>query len=199
MIKVSAYKIPSMKKAKVTYNPYKLTKTQNIVLAFINLLALLTIISCMFAVLELANKNIGWGVLFIFIPFSTFGAFIAYLLSKFLANNFAFLKQELNKKKSNISMGIYSGFIFLTPTIAHYVNRTASSQEEQCKTYIVIDKGENTYRGHTYFLYIKYGFFKEQLYVKKEIWDKVEIQGNIEVCTKEGKLKVDYLTKIRNV
>lgn len=188
-----------MKKARVTYSPNKLTKTQNIVLAIINMLALLTMIMCMASVLELAHKNIGWSGAIIFIPFATIGAFIAYYFSNFLAKNFAFLKQELNQKKSTISTGIYSGFIFLTPTIAHYVNRTASSQPEQCKTYIVVDKGESTYRGHTYFLYIKYGYFKEQLHVKKELWDKVYIQGEIEVCTKEGKLKVDYLTEVKNV
>jgi len=192
-------KIPSMKKARVTYRPNKLNKTQYFVLAIINMLALLTMIVCMASVLELAHKNIGWGGLFIFIPFATLGTILAYYFTKFLEKTFTILKQELNEKKSTISIGIYSGFIFLTPTIAHYINRTTGSYQEKCEKYIVVDKGESTYRGHTYFLYIKYGGFKEQLHVKKEIWDKVFIKDEIEVCTKEGKLKIDYLTDIKNV
>lgn len=188
-----------MKRSKFNKDGSRLSTTQSKIIAVLNLLALIVSIVSFASVLELTYKNIGWGGWIIFLPFALLGCICAFYFSRYLVKFFPFLKEEIEKEKSSVGSSVYFGFIFLTPALAHLYNRSPENLVISCEKYRINEKGESTYRGHTYYLYVDYKGSREQLYTSKEDWDRLNRGDKIEVCTAKGKLNVDFLYDVKPI
>lgn len=122
-------------------------------------------------------------------------AVIITLLLKFYKPS---VYNESNRRLS-IIMGLYIGLFLLFPSLAFYVNETASKNDIMNEKYIVIMKGSSSTKNKEYYLYLDIKGDKQRVTVSKDFWLNVEEGKELLLNTKRGLLGYRYIIDFKSI
>ncbi len=102
------------------------------------------------------------------------------------------------KMRTNLVVGLVLGCVFLSASVASFINHRYADADQNCHTYSIEQKAQNTRKGHLYLLYIKAdGRCEERFEVSGDLYKSVKEGGPVVLCTRKGALGFDFVTEFR--
>ena len=126
------------------------------------------------------------------------GLFIAWLISFFIDRLIPEI--ALREKSIKPNFGVLIGAIFMnvSPLIIQNTNKNIFNGIENCKSYKVLDK-DNRAGGRQHFSFkVIVDGKKRMIDCEEDVWDRIEINKNVDICIVTGGLGFDYIKKINS-
>ena len=155
------------------------------------LMALISLVSCAFVDFNLGNFKLAWISVII-------GLIVAWLISYFIDRLIPEIALREKSIKPNIGVLIGAIFMNVSPLIFQNVNKNIFNGIENCKSYKVLDK-DNLAGGRQHFSFkVIVDGKKRMIDCEKDVWDRIEINKNVDICIVTGGLGFDYIKKINS-
>ncbi|HRI61357.1 MAG TPA: hypothetical protein PK228_16570 [Saprospiraceae bacterium] len=101
------------------------------------------------------------------------------------------------KMRTNLLVGIVLGCVFVSASVASFINHRFPGAYQNCRSYSKGEKGRNTRRGGTW-LYLKVDDGGEERFeVNMDLYNSVKEGGQVVLCTRKGALGFDFVTEFR--
>jgi len=102
------------------------------------------------------------------------------------------------KMRTNLVGALALGCVFVSASVASFINHRYADADQNCHTYSIEQKAQNTRKGHLYLLYIKAdGSCEERFEVSGDLYKSVKEGGPVILCTRKGALGFDFVTEFR--
>ena len=102
------------------------------------------------------------------------------------------------KMRTNLVVGLVLGCVFLSASVASFINHRYADANQNCREYFIEQKAQNTRKAHLYLLYIKAdGSCEERFEVSGDLYKSVKEGGPVILCTRKGALGFDFVTEFR--
>lgn len=127
------------------------------------------------------------------------GVAIASLITIILKLTNSSVYDESSRRYS-VHFGLFIGFFLFIPAIASYINHTYAENNINCKTYEIVRKSTGGKRNKSSWLFLKLDNKSEERFdVSRVFYDKVSEGGQVQLCTKKGKLGYDFVEKFKTI
>ena len=122
------------------------------------------------------------------------GIAIATLLTIILKSTKSTVYDESSRRYA-VHFGLFLGFFLLIPAVASFINHHYADKTEDCKTYKIVRKSTESSG-----LYLKMTDNSEERFVvSRDFYYRVFEGGQVQLCTKKGKLGYDFVEKFNPV
>ena len=158
-------------------------------------LFLLGLIFQIFTQLWTENTIFGMRLFWISMAFGILTSFILIFLVRWISPS---IYSQKNKRLS-VNLGLFLGLAIFTPAVTTFINRKFSDSSEICRKYQVENKSKGSKGNRTHYLEIIIENKKEQFIIDRDVYDNIETKGQIELCTKKGKLGYEFVTEFKAV
>jgi hypothetical protein len=158
-------------------------------------LFLLGLIFLIFTQLYIENTIFGMRLFWISIICGIFVGLMLIILLRWISP--AIYRQR--NKRISVYLGFFLGFAIFTPAITSFINKTLADNSIICNQYLVESKFRGSKGNRTFYLQIIIQKKEEQFIIDKEIYDRIENGGQIQLCTLKGKLGFEFVTEFKPV
>ena len=182
--------------AKTDISPKPLSNRFDIIFYFsAHALFFLGLIFQLFTQLWTENTIFGMRLFWIAMTIGILTSFILIFLLRWISPSVYFQKN----KRLSVSLGLFLGLAIFTPAFTTFINHIFSDSIEICRLYQVENKKKGSKGNRTHYLEIIIENKREQFIIEKDVYDNIETKGQIELCTKKGKLGYEFVTEFKAV
>ena len=134
----------------------------------------------------------------IFWTYALIGVLIAALVTALLKLKSPSVYHE-STRRFTVHFALFLGFFLITPATASFVNHYYSDAKIDCNKYKIVRKGTGGKRQKSSFLFLQINGQEERFEVTRNLWNNVNQDGNVILCTQKGHLGYDFVKEFKIV